>query len=154
VILLAFVLGIGLGYTYRDRFVVIPPSINLNSEPDINKEITQAEIVDRLRPDSSLEAASGDFEIHSYTGKITTITKDHITVDNIGFILTDATLYATLATGVDEYNSPSAIETDITPADLLVGDYITVYTQENIKTATDKHVTKVQKIIDSKITNS
>ncbi|HBY73893.1 MAG TPA: hypothetical protein DEG44_04335 [Candidatus Kerfeldbacteria bacterium] len=151
-IITAFVLGVVAGYVYRDRFSwFLPNKAELErTEPDIEAEIFQAEIEDILRPDTGIDAASGVSEVFAFTGSVQSLTLDGIVVENpdgaIDFILTDTTRFAALSSFIDQYGLPDTAETDITLADIAVGDLVSVYTIEDIRTAEERHVTLVQKL--------
>lgn len=151
-IVTAFVLGVVAGYTYRDRFSrLLPNPAELErTEPDIEQAIFETEIKDILRPDSGLEAVVTPSEVYAFTGYIRALSTTNITVEEpdgaIDFILTDTTRYTVLETFINDYGLPDSKQTDIAFTDLALDDLVTVYTAEDIRTASERQVTLVQKL--------
>lgn len=158
IVITAFVLGVVAGYTYRDRFSWLNPDwAELDrTEPDISQEIFRTEVAEILKPKTGLEATSGANEVYAFTGRIIALTSTLITVeqpnettptlDAIDFILTDTTSYQALTIVTDANGLPGSVGTDLAPSDLNIGDIVTVYSAEDIITATERHVVTVQKL--------
>ncbi len=154
----AFVLGVVSGYTYRDRFSWLNPDwAELDrTEPDISQEIFRTEVAEILKPKTGLEATSGANEVYAFTGRVIALTATLITVeqptgttdtlDAIDFILTDTTSYKALTILTDVNGLPGSVEADLAQSELVIGDIVTVYTVEDIITATERHVVTVQKL--------
>lgn len=159
-IITAFVVGAAAGYVYRDRYSwLLPNFANLErTEPDIAADIARTNIEDILRPDSGLEASSGESSIYSFTGTVLAVSASSLTVDQptdatdtvdaIDFILTPETIYVTAVAGMDENGLPGLTETEIDGNTLQVGDIVSVYTLEDIRTSSELHVSKVQQLVD------
>lgn len=151
-IVTAFVLGVVSGYTYRDRFSwLLPNTAELErTEPDIEQAIFEAEIKDILRPDTGAEAADGSSEIYDFTGRVRAIATDGITVEEpdgtIDFILTETTRYATVEFFTNADGAPDTKETPLTYSDITLDNLVVVYTVEDIRTASERHVILVQKL--------
>lgn len=172
VIVTVFVVGIGIGYTYRDRFVYnsnFLPWKLASTQQDMSGAILQSEVAKVLTPKSTAEAVSAPKEVYSFYGYVRSISNDSIVVDQpddttpdsdaIQFTLTADTLYADIAAIVDANGLPDSVETPLVQTDIKVGDIVTVYTLEDMRTADVRHVTKVQRIkdttlVDNQITNS
>lgn len=159
IIILAFVVGTGVGYIYRDRFSWLLPNTNNleRNQPDISQEIFRTEVSELLKPTSGSEATTGVSEVYSFTGRIYALSSSALTVeqpndttdtlDAIDFILTDTTRYETVQAVTDVNGLPGTVMSPITGSDLSVDDIVAVYTLEDIKTSTEHHATVVQKII-------
>lgn len=158
IILLAFVVGIGIGYVYRDRYSkLLPNEAELEREQaDLSQQLFRTEVSELLRPETGLEAFAGTSEVYNFTGRITTLAGSNLTLeepsdatptaDEIDFLLTNETIYVTLDVVEDENGLPQTLETELNRSDLNLGDIVAITTAEDMKTATERHVTKVQKI--------
>ena len=159
-IITAFVFGGMCGYIYRDRFSwLLPNFAHLDrTQADIGGDIARTSIEDILRPDSGIAATTGQAEVYSFTGGILAVNSESITVnqptdetetiDAIDFILTPETVYVSAQAIADENGLPGLAETTIDQSALTTGDLVTVYTREDIRSANERHVTKVQQFID------
>lgn len=157
-IVTAFVLGVVAGYVYRDRFswLLLDTDELERTEPNISEKIFRTEIENILRPETANEAVTEPAEVYSFTGRIIAISSTAITVeqpsdatetlDAIDFILTNATRYAELQTFINEYGLPDSSETALNSTDLAVGDLVSVYTEEDIRTAPERRVIAVHKL--------
>ncbi len=160
IILLAFVVGIGIGYTYRDRFSsLLPNTTELDrTQPDISQELFRTEVSEMLKPETGLEATSGQAEVYNFTGRVAALSGNQLTLevpsdatpteDAIDFTLTEGTIYVSLDVLTDENGLPAAVEDEISRADLSIGDMVNVQTSEDIKTATERHVLKLQQLVN------
>ncbi|MBI4407600.1 MAG: hypothetical protein HY565_03820, partial [Candidatus Kerfeldbacteria bacterium] len=157
IIITAFVLGVVSGYTYRDRFsrLSLQQAKLDRTEPDISQDIFRTEVAELLTPKTSVEATTGVDEVYAFTGRIIALTTTLMTVeqpnettptlDAIDFILTDTTSYKALTIITDVNGLPGSVEADLTQSELSIGDIVTVYTVEDIVTATERHVVTVQR---------
>ena len=151
-IITAFVLGVVAGYIYRDRFSwLLPNQAKLErTEPDIEAAIFESTIEEILRPDTANEAVLEPSEVFAFTGSVQSLSADRIVVENpdgaIDFILTATTRFAALSPIIDENGLPGSAETDMTRSSIAVGDLVSVYTAEDIRTASERHVTLVHKL--------
>lgn len=161
IIILAFVVGFGLGYLYRDRFSfwILRNTSNRN-EPNIAQDIFRTEVTDLLRPETAEEAANtvGAYSftgrVYAFTGTILTVEQPDDstdTLDAIDFTVSDATRYESAKGIVDSNGIPDTETNLITSGEISAGDIVTVYTLENMRESEVYQATVVQKIIDSNV---
>ncbi|EKD76737.1 MAG: hypothetical protein ACD_43C00008G0001, partial [uncultured bacterium] len=149
------VFGFMAGYVYRDRFTNQYQKERLaEQQPDISGQILNASIEEILQPATSTEAITQPAEVYTFSGYVRAITADSITIDQpddttegedyIDFILTPDTIFVSVRNEIDDTALITKIETPITVDDISLGDIIMVYTAEDIKTASERHVNKVE----------
>lgn len=154
-VLTAGVLGFTFGYTYY-RANHTATELSTNNTNESTTAILDQEILDSLAPTTGQEAVTGPSELHVYTGYIRNLTPTSIAVeqadnatdlaDGLDFELTDQTLYAHLSTSLDSNGLPNSTEVSLAQTDLSLGDIVTVYCNENIRTSDVRIATKVQRI--------
>jgi hypothetical protein len=153
----AAVFGFMAGYIYRDRFSNWYQKERIvEQQPDISGQIMNASIQDILQPKTAAEAVADSSAVYSFTGYVRALEQNAITVersddttegtDAIDFILTDSTVYSDIRTEIDATGVINRVDDAITQAHLGLGDIVTVYSLEDIRTAAERHITKVERI--------
>lgn len=156
-IVCAAVFGFMAGYVYRDRFTNWYQKDQIaEQQPDISGQILNASIQEILQPETSNDAVTQPAEVYSFTGYIRSISADTITVerpddttegaDAIDFILTESTSYTAIRTESDAIGVITKIDEPLSRYDLTIGDIVAVYSIEDIASASERHLTKVERI--------
>lgn len=156
-IISAGVFGFISGYVWRDRFTNWYAKDRMaQTQPDISGQIFEDNVTQLLKPETASEAAYQSAERYSFTGRILSLSKDEIVIeqpddttpsaDGLKLLPTNETVYSQLQSTVDDTGIITTHDVLLSRTDMMVGDIVTVYTQENIRTATDRHLTKVERI--------
>ena len=140
------------GYTYRAN-TDLPLVVDAN-QSNVTGKILNQQIQDALQPKTGPEVVSAPSELHVYTGYVRAKSIAAITVekpdattdwpDSLTFDLEDTTAYARLNITTDSAGLPVNLEDALTLTDVTVGDIVTVYCNEDIRTADTLVATKVQ----------
>lgn len=156
-IIAAGVFGFIAGYVWRDQFTNWYAKDRLaETEPDISGQIFKNNVAQLLKPETASEAVYQAAEQYSFTGRILSLSDDEIVIespddtapteDSLNFLLTDETVYSQLQSTIDEAGIIITNDSPLSRIDIAVNDIVTVYTQENIRTTTERHLTKVERI--------
>lgn len=160
IIILAFVVGFGLGYVYRDRFSLWLMHNSNSNQPNIAQDIFRTEVEDLLRPETA-DMATSNAGAYSFTGRVYRLNNDSITVeqpddatttlDAIDFMVNDQTRYESAKGIIDPNGVPDTETAQITSHDIAVGDIVTIYTLDDMRETETYQATVVQKIIESDV---
>lgn len=156
-IITAGVFGFITGYVWRDRFTNWYAKDRLTqTQPDISGQLFEDNVAELLKPETATEATHQATEQYSFTGRIQNLSENEIIIENpddtmadadsLNFLLTDETVYSQLQSTINDAGIITTNDTPLSRIDIAVNDIITVYTEEDIRTATERRLTKVERI--------
>ncbi len=157
-ILAAGVLGYVAGYGMKSQQT--QPSVTVNEQPDVeadifNQLITEANTV---TVGENTEVSSESAQIYTFFGYVRSLTENEIVLENPEVVINGSSKYTFTLEETTEYfevdsvlvnNQPDYKTTTLTAENIQVGDIVSIYTPEDIRTADVRFAASVERISES-----